>query len=191
VAKTIHRPVTYEDLLKIPEYLVAEIIEGELHTSPRPRSRHGKTAGRLYSFLERGFEIGDGGPGGWWVLPEPEIVFGSDRLVPDLAGWRREKVPEFLDVTAWTIIPDWICEVLSPSTAQIDRMRKLPIYARYGVEYAWIVDPVTRTIEAFHLERGHWVLLGTYGGDDTARIEPFDAVEIPLATLWLPESPAA
>ncbi len=191
MAKTISRAPTYEDLLKVPEHLVAEIIDGELHTSPRPRSRHGKTAGRLYSILERGFEIGDGGPGGWWILPEPEIILGSDRLVPDHAGWRRERVPEFLDVPAWTIIPDWTCEVLSPSTAQIDRVRKLPIYARYGVAYAWIVDPVTRTIEAFGLESGRWTLLGVYGGDEPARIEPFDAVEIALATLWLPDSPAA
>lgn len=189
MAKTANRPATYEYLLRVPEHLVAEIIEGELHTSPRPRSRHARTAGKIYAIVSRAFEDGDGGPGGWWIVPEPEVIFGSDRLVPDIAGWRRENIPEFPDVAAWTVIPDWTCEVLSTGTAQLDRMHKLPIYARHGVEYTWIVDPLQRTIEVFHLESGRWSLLNVSGGNDAAPIEPFEAIEIP--TLWMPESTAA
>jgi Uma2 family endonuclease len=181
-------PATYDDLLKVPEHLVAEIIEGELFTSPRPASRHERAAGGIYSRLARPFDEGDGGPGGWWIVFEPELHLAGDALVPDLAGWRRERVPEFPDVSAWTVVPDWVCEVLSSKTASLDRMRKMPAYARHGVEYAWIVDTYQRTIEAYHLESGRWALLGVYSGDERANIAPFDAIDFPIGTLWLPSA---
>ena len=188
MTRALPKPATYDDLLKVPDHLVAEIVDGELYTSPRPASRHSRAAGRIYSRVSRAFDEGEDGPGGWWIVFEPELHLGRDALVPDIAGWRRERVPEFPDVTAWTIAPDWICEVLSSSTARLDRMRKMPAYAHHGVEYAWIVDTYQRTIEAYHLQNERWDLLGVYGGDERANIEPFDAIQFPIETLWLPSA---
>lgn len=137
------------------------------------------------------FDDGGGGPGGWWILDEPELHLGPDILVPDIAGWRRERMTILPDTPAFTLAPDWVCEVISPHTGRLDRLKKLPIYAREEIPYAWIVDPVLRTIEAFRLNSGHWLLLGVYGGTDTVRIEPFDAIELPLASLWIPQPPPA
>jgi Uma2 family endonuclease len=135
---------------------------------------------------------GGDGPGGWWILDEPELHLGPEVIIPDIAGWRRERMPVLgRTPAAFTLPPDWVCEVLSPHTGRIDRMKKLPIYAREEIPYAWIVDPILRTIESFRLASGRWSLLGTYGGDDTVRIEPFDAIEFPLATLWLPDDAPA
>jgi Uma2 family endonuclease len=191
VAKTAQRPATYEDLLKVPDHLVAEIIEGELFTSPRPASPHLRASSILGSRITAAFDDGGGGPGGWWILDEPELHLGPDVLVPDIAGWRRERMPTLTSTAAFTLAPDWVCEVISPHTGRIDRLKKLPIYAREEISYAWIVDPILRIIEAYRLASRRWSLLGTYGGDDTARIEPFDAIEFPLATLWLPEATSA
>jgi Uma2 family endonuclease len=188
VTRTLQKPATYDDLLKVPEHLVAEIVDGELHTSPRPASRHARAAGRIYSRLSRAFEEGDGGSGGWWIVFEPELHLGGDALVPDVAGWRRERVPEFPDVTAWTIVPDWICEVLSSGTARLDRARKMPASAHHGVEHAWVVDPVQHMIEVFHLENGRWSLTCVHTGSEPANIEPFEAIEFPIETLWLPSA---
>lgn len=191
MGKTAQRAATYEDLLKVPDNLVAEIVEGELFTSPRPASRHTHAASLLGGIIIVAFNDGGGGPGGWWILDEPELHLGPDVLVPDIAGWRRSRMPVLPSVPAFTLPPDWVCEVISPHTGRLDRVRKLPAYAREEIPYAWIVDPIQRTIEAYRLERGHWVSLGAYGGNDTVRIEPFDAIEIPLASLWLPEAPVA
>lgn len=137
------------------------------------------------------FDDGDG-PGGWWISIEPELHLESDVMVPDVCGWRRERVPTHpVQGAAATIAPDWICEVLSPRTGILDRTRKLPSYARHGVEYAWIVDTSQKTVEVFRLVDGHWLLIAVHGGDEPARIEPFEAIEIPLATLWMPETPSA
>jgi Uma2 family endonuclease len=191
VVTTSKRPATYEDLLKVPDNLVAEIVEGELYTSPRPAGPHERAAGGIHSRLRFSFDDGDG-PGGWWIAIEPELHLGGDILVPDVGGWRRERVPSYpIGGAAAEVRPDWICEVVSPSTGRFDRMRKLPAYARHGVAYAWIVDPLQRTIEAFRLQGERWLLIAVYGGDEPAHIEPFDAIEIPLSTLWLPQSPAA
>lgn len=188
VQKAAKRAATYEDLVKVPDHLVAEIVEGELYTSPRPASRHARAASLLGSRLIANFDDGDGGgPGGWWILHEPELHLGPDVLVPDIAGWRRERMPHLLDTAAFELAPDWVCEVISPRTGRLDRMLKLPAYGRAGVAYAWIVDPIQRTIEAFRLVNGHWSILGIYG-DDVARIEPFEAIEIPLGALWLPSA---
>jgi Uma2 family endonuclease len=187
VGKTAQRPATYEDLLQVPDHLVAEIVEGELFTSPRPTGTHERAAGAIYSRLRFLLdEIDD--PGGWWICFEVELHLGGDALVPDVCGWRRERVPTFpVIAAAATIAPDWICEVLSPRTGILDRQRKLPAYAREGVEYAWIVDTIIRTVEVFRLVDGHWSLVSVHGGDDIARIPPFEEIEIPLRRLWIDE----
>jgi Uma2 family endonuclease len=183
------RRATFEDLLAIPDHVVAEIVNGELHTSPRPAPRHARAEGRLFSRLSRAFDEGEDGPGGWWIVIEPEIHLGSDALVPDIGGWRRERVPVFPETAAWQIAPDWICEVISPSTGRLDRLHKLPAYARHNVQHAWIVDPIQRTLEGFRLNGESWTLVGIHGVDETVRAEPFDAIEIPLASLWIPDPP--
>ena len=186
MAKPAKRPATYDDLLKVPENLVAELIDGELYTSPRPASRHARTAGAIYSRLYRLFDDGDGGPGGWWIVFEPELHLNGDALVPDVAGWRKERVPEYPDVPAWTIAPDWVCEVLSPGTTKFDRLLKLPRYAREGVEHAWIAEPMTHTIEVHQRIEARMELVAVHTGDGAERIVPFDAIALPLDRLWLP-----
>jgi len=181
------RRATYEDLMQVPENLVAEIIDGELITSPRPASPYAlaKTAigGRLFDR----FNAPPGGadaPGGWWILFEPELHFGDDVLVPDIAGWRRERMPALPNVVGFTLAPDWVCEVISTSTGRIDRSRKMRIYAREGVRHLWLVDPMPRTLEVYRLEAGSWLVSGMYGGDDTLRVEPFEAVDMALVRWW-------
>ena len=182
------RRATYDDLRSVPGDRIAEIIDGELVTSPRPASRHGYAHTRIVSTLDGAFgEPGSGGPGGWWVLLEPELHLQDDVLVPDVAAWRRERMPELPDVPAFTLAPDWVCEVISPGSGRVDRAKKLPIYAREGVGHLWLVDPLARTLETYRLEGGRWSLLATHGGDDCVRAEPFGAIELPLARWWLPE----
>jgi Uma2 family endonuclease len=183
------RPATYEDLIEVPEHLVAEIVGGELVTSPRPRPRHAKATSALLAQVYAPFDAGRGGPGGWMIVVEPEVHLGADVLVPDIAGWRRARLPR-LPTEAWfPLAPDWICEVLSPSTAALDRGRKLPIYAREGVTNAWLVDPLAQTIEVLRRAQDGWLLLATYTGRQVFGAEPFDSVEIELPLLWAePES---
>jgi len=178
------RRATYDDLVAVPDHLVAEIVNGTLVTSPRPAARHTTASSILGGELGPPFHRGRGGPGGWVILDEPELHLHDDVLVPDLAGWRRERMPEIPDTAAFTLAPDWICEVLSPSTAALDRAEKMPIYARESVTHAWLVDPTAKTLEAYRLERERWLLLGAWRDDATARIAPFDAIELELAALW-------
>jgi Uma2 family endonuclease len=186
VAKVLERPATYEDLLKVPDNMVAEIVEGELFASPRPASRHARATDVLNRRLGRAFDEGDGGPGGWWIVAEPELHLGRDVLVPDLGGWRRERMPAFPDVAAFDRAPDWVCEVTSPSTARLDRVRKLPRYAHHEVEYAWMVDPIARMLEVFRRSGEHFTLIAAFEDDAVVRAEPFDAIELDLAALWIP-----
>jgi Uma2 family endonuclease len=187
---TARRRATYDDLMKVPDTKVAEIIDGELIVSPRPASPHAHASSVMGADLIGGFHgpPGEPGPGGWWILDEPELHFKDDVLVPDLAGWRRERMPAMPNVAAFTDAPDWACEVLSPSTAAIDRHRKMRIYAREGVGYLWLVDPLVRTIEVQRLEDGCWIASGTYTGDAPARLAPFEAVELRPGRWWLPQS---
>src|SRR5206468_5389286 len=181
------RRATYADLLEVPEHLVAEIIDGELFTSPRPASPHPLAASAIGSALFDRFNGPPGGadaPGGWWILDEPELHLGDDVLVPDLAGWRRERMPVLPDVVGFTLAPDWVCEVISPSTAHIDRGRKLRVYAREQVAHLWFVDPLARTIEVYRLEGERWVVAGTYEGAGMLRLEPFAAVELDVSRWW-------
>lgn len=181
---TVPKLPTYDDVLDAPKHLVAEILDGTLYTHPRPAPRHARAAGRLLGKIDDPFDSGRGGPGGWIILIEPELHLGRDVIVPDVAGWRRERLPK-LPETAWfELAPDWVCEVLSPSTARIDRQLKMRIYAANGVPNLWLVDPIAQTLESYRLEGGRWLLLGTHGGDETAAIEPFEAVPTALAELW-------
>lgn len=170
--------------MAVPDHQVAEILDGELHVSPRPAPRHALASSRLGGDIIGPFDAGRGGPGGWWILDEPELHLGDDVVVPDIAGWRRERLPRMPDEGFFAVAPDWICETLSPSTERIDRGKKLGIYAREGVGYLWLVNPTLATLESYRLEGGRWVLLGTHSGHISVRIEPFDAVEIDLSRLW-------
>ena len=177
------RPASYDDIIALPEHTTGEIINGELHTQPRPTSRHARVELGIGRKLFGSFDVGDHGPGGWVILSEPELHLGQHVLVPDLAGWRRERLPLIPDGHI-DVVPDWVCEILSPGTARKDRTRKLPLYGKLGVAHAWLVDPAAKTVEVLRFADGHWVLLGTWGDDDSMRAEPFDAVAIDLAPLW-------
>ena len=178
------RPATYDDLVKLPDNLVAEIVDGELHASPRPARPHARAGSSLGGLLVGPYDHGRGGPGGWWVVDEPELHLGGDILVPDLAGWRRARMPRYPKSAACSVAPDWVCEVLSPSTAKLDRVQKLAIYAREGVAHAWLIDPLVRTLEVLRLEGGGWTILATHAGDERARAEPFTDIEMDLSSLW-------
>jgi len=181
---------TYQDVLDAPEHMVAEVIDGTLHTQPRPAARHVLTASTLGIELGGAFQRGRGGPGGWWIADEPELHFGEQIMVPDLAGWRRERMPEFPDTAYFTLTPDWVCEILSPSTRRIDLYKKRPIYAEQGVRHLWFIDPVARGLEAFELRDGEWVLIATMDGTGDVAVAPFDAIAFPLAALWGEDDPA-
>jgi hypothetical protein len=175
---------TYQDVLDAPPEVVAEILRGALHTQPRPAPRHARAHSSLNVEIGGPFDRGRGGPGGWWILIEPELHFGGDVLVPDLAGWRRERMPA-LPETAWfETTPDWVCEILSPGTRRIDVTDKRDIYAEQGVAHLWFVDPDARTLEAFALQSGSWTLLAALAGDAEVRQPPFDAISFSLGVLW-------
>ncbi|MFP2901324.1 Uma2 family endonuclease [Corallococcus sp. 4LFB] len=178
------KPATYADLEALPPNQVGELVNGELYASPRPASPHALAATHLGGELYGPFDRGRGGPGGWIILSEPELHLGKDVLVPDLAGWRRERVPRMPNVVGITTAPDWLCEVLSPSTFRLDRARKLPIYAREGVKHVWLVEPLQRTLEVFRLEGLHYMLLGTHQDAEAVHAEPFEALSLELRVLW-------
>ena len=175
----------YEQFLDQPDTVVAEIIHGKLVTSARPASPHAFAVSALAVVLGGPFFLGQGGPGGWQILYEPELQLGEHILVPDLAGWRRERMPHMPVVPRFELVPDWICEVLSPSTQAVDRADKLPIYASHGVRHAWLIEPMGQTLEVYRLESERWVLLGTHRGAVAVRAAPFDAVDIDLSSLWI------
>ena len=172
-------------MLDAPEHLVAEIVDGELSLMPRPAKPHAAAASALGEELGPPFKRGRGGPGGWILLDEPELHLGPDVLVPDLGGWRRERMPVMTnELPYFDLAPDWVCEVLSSSTAILDRARKLPIYGREGVGHVWLVDPIQRSLEVFRRHVGDWLLVGVHHGEAKVRVEPFDAIELDLAVLW-------
>lgn len=181
---------TYADLCRVPDAKVAELIDGVLFVSPRPATAHAHTASELGADLIPAFHglAPRSGPGGWWILPEPELHFGDDVLVPDLAGWRHARVPVLRNVAAMTVVPDWLCEIVSPSSIRHDRIRKLRRYATAGVAAVWLIDPLARTLEAFRLEHGRWGLTASHADVEVVRVEPFEAVEIALSRWWLPEA---
>jgi len=175
---------TYEDLFDLPEHLVGEIIHGQLHTHPRPAPRHAVASSAVGAELLGPFQKGRGGPGGWWILDEPELHLSGHILVPDLAGWRRERLPTMPDSAYFDLAPDWVCEVLSPATARVDRVVKMPIYGGQGVGWLWLIDPDLRTMEVYELAAGRWQLDKAFQSKDIVRAVPFDAIEFSLAELW-------
>ena len=175
---------TYRDVLDAPAHMVAEIVEGALHLQPRPAGRHTLAGSSLGVEIGGPFQRGRGGPGGWWILDEPELHFGEDILVPDLAGWRRERMPTVPDDAWFTLAPDWVCEILSPSTRKFDLEEKRPIYAREGIGHLWLVEPSARTLEAFRLADGDWSAAGSASDAEPVSFPPFDAVSFPLDALW-------
>lgn len=177
---------TYEDLYRIPENMTGEIIDGELIAHPRPSRKHVRTASALGYKLGPSYDFGEGdGPGGWIILVEPEIQLGENTVVPDLSGWRRQRFPVEEETNSISVAPDWVCEILSPSTYRLDKTKKMPIYADHGVGYLWLMDPVAMTLDVFRLGGGLWVLLGSSAENDKVRAEPFQEVEINLGDLWL------
>ena len=177
-------PATYQDVLDAPEHVVAELIGGTLHTHPRPAPRHARAGARLISKLGPPFDEGDGGPGGWRIFYEPELHLDDEVLVPDLAGWRRERMPELPETAYFTLAPDWACEILSPSTRAHDLVHKRPLYAAAAIAYLWLIDPVEQILEAFTLADGHWRLVAAVEHDDAVQIPPFDAMTFRLGDLW-------
>lgn len=178
------RKPSYQDILDAPAHAMAQIVAGSLHVHPRPAGPHAAVASALGEELGPPFKRGRGGPGGWILLDEPELHLGEDILVPDLAGWRRERMAAVPDEPFFTLSPDWVCEVLSPSTAKLDRADKLPIYARESGSFAWLVDPLARTLEVLRREGDRWLLLGTFRDDARVHAHPFDAIELDLSVLW-------
>ena len=181
------RKATYDDVLAAPEHQVAEILDGELFLRPRPAFPHARATMRLGAILDAFDEDGStpARPGGWLFLFEPELHFGADVVVPDVAGWRRDRMATIPDAPWSELAPDWLCETLSPSTAHIDRTRKLAIYAREGVRHVWLVDPLTRTVEVLALDGTRWIVAENHGGGDVVRAAPFAAIEIALTRLWI------
>ena len=178
------RPPLYDQLEALPDNQVGEIVDGVLYASPRPATPHARAASQVSFSLGPPFDRGVGGPGGWLILMEPEWWTGENVVVPDLAGWRRERMPRDPTTAHIDLAPDWVCEVLSPSTARLDRTRKLPLYARTGVAHVWLIDPLARSLEVLALDGATYRLVATAGEDERGRFAPFDAIELELAYLW-------
>ena len=175
---------TYQDVIDAPAHRVAEIVAGRLYVSPRPPPLAALAKSHLRFALGPPFDRGRAGPGGWWILHEPELHFGEDVVVPDVTGWRRERMPELPTTDYVTLAPDWACEVLSAETRELDLEAKRPVYAREGVAHLWLVDPTDRTLEAFELRDREWVLIASAKDDEAVSIRPFDAITFRLGDLW-------
>ncbi|MCB2262436.1 MAG: Uma2 family endonuclease [Candidatus Thiosymbion ectosymbiont of Robbea hypermnestra] len=185
-------PTLYEFIEALPEGLTGELLDGQLHTQPQPSGAHMVVGSVLGSELLGPFQRGIRGPGGWWIIDEPEVHFvrNVEVAVPDLAGWRRERMP-YPPVRdhRFEVVPDWICEIFSPSTRSRDREVKMPLYAYYKVPYVWLIDPIKRTLEAYRLEAGAWTEVGRFADTDQVAIPPFEAVSLDLSALWPPQRP--
>jgi Uma2 family endonuclease len=180
--KPLKKYATYADLCDVPEHFVAEMFDGELYASPRPAMPHAHASSVLMQTLG---SFHRSGPGGWLIVFEPELHFGNDVLVPDIAGWRRERLPTLPAVAYMTLAPDWVCEVLSASTERIDRGQKLQRYARASVAHVWLLDPAQQSLEVLALEHEQWKSLGRHEGSAVVRAAPFDALELELGALWI------
>jgi len=193
MASAARKLATYDDVLAAPEHLVAEVIDGDLHLQPRPARRHALALTRVSGNLEGPFDRGVGGPGGWLILHEPELHLGSPTqiLVPDLAGWRLERATFDGEGAFFDVAPDWVCEVLSPATARMDRGAKRDIYAAAGVAHLWLLNPIGQQLEAFVLTAGKWLLAGVVSGADEVALPPFEAVPFSLGQLWPFDQPNA
>ncbi len=175
---------TYQDVLDAPQYMVAEVVDGKLYTHPRPAFPHAMACSALGGMINQFFQFGRGGPGGWWILDEPEIHLDEDIVVPDIGGWRRERMPEPPNAAFTTLAPDWVCEVLSPPTRKLDLGGKQAVYARESVGYLWFVDPDARFLQAFELSGTKWTLIDTLFDDAPVSLPPFDTISFSLGDLW-------
>lgn len=178
------RPATYADIEALPPHVVGQILFGVLHAHPRPAPRHARAASRLGGELDSPFDRGKGGPGGWIILDEPEVHLGPHVIVPDIAGSLRERLPKLPETAYFETAPDWVCEVLSPSTVRIDRTDKLRIYAEYGVKHCWLVDPDAKTLEVMALTGDKWLLAATFKDADPVAAPPFEVHTFALDVLW-------
>lgn len=184
MVQALAREATYADLEALPEGVTGQIVDGALYTHARPSLAHARASSMLGVELGGPFDRGRGGPGGWWILDEPELHLGRDVVVPDLAGWRRERLPAMPDAAHLELAPDWLCEVLSPSTVALDRVKKLALYLRERVGHVWFVDPAARTLEILSHDGARYTLTASFEGEGAVRAPPFDAVELELGTLW-------
>ncbi len=183
--QSVRKLPTIADLDALPPGIKGEIIEGVLHTMTRPRARHQRLPGAVFRGVAGPLAAGKGGPGGWWILIEPGIELpNTPEIAPDLAGWRRERLPDLPEDNSITVVPDWVCEILSPTNRRHDLLVKKPYYAKVGVPFHWLIDRQGSTLTAYRLEREHWFELGTWGDETDARIPPFDAVPFDVKALW-------
>lgn len=189
--KSKSRPATYADIEALPPHVTGQIIFGVLHAHPRPAPRHSKAAHELDVELGPPFGRGRGGPGGWIFLVEPELHLGPHVIVPDIAGWRSERLTPFPETAFITTPPDWLCEILSPSTQAIDRTDKLKVYAEFGVGHCWYVDPIAKTLEVLALTGAKWLLAAAFKDADPVTAPPFEVHTFPLDVLWPAEAPGA
>lgn len=176
------RPASYADLVALPSRFLGQIVDGELIATPRPALPHSHAILALSAELAN--QRGRCGPGVWSFLAQPELHFGDDVVVPDVSGWRKDRLPEIPSEPFLTISPDWLCEVLSPGTQALDRVRKMRLYARVGVQHVWLVDPMEQLLEVFRLTNGHLVNVEIYDGAQLVRAEPFEQLEWELGVLW-------
>ncbi len=188
MGEAARRYAVYEDLFDLPDTIVGEILGGVLETHPRPAPRHAQASTTLGGNIVMPFGHGQGGPGGWRILFEPELHLDRDIMVPDLAGWRLERMASLPKTAYFECVPDWVCEVISPSTGTMDRAMKMPLYAHYGVQYLWLVDPDLKILEAYQLQAdksgNKWLLLATLKDDMSVSLPPFDAISFDLSLLW-------
>jgi Uma2 family endonuclease len=184
MVESAKKGATYKDLVEAAPDKIAELLCGDLYLSPRPSPRHANAASALASDLHDAFQRGRSGPGGWWILFEPELHLLADVLVPDIAGWKRGSMPELPENPWFDVTPDWVCEVISPSTSRIDRETKLPIYARARVPHVWIVDPSLRTLEVLQRDGEGYLLASAHFGETAVSVPPFDDVAVELGPLW-------
>ncbi len=184
MATPVRARATYEQLRALPDDVTGHLVDGELFSMPRPGTAHMRATMRASNELDTRF--GGGGPtSGWVVMTEVEIHFGPDVLVPDIAGWRTSTLPRLPDVPHLKVPPDWVCEVLSPSTAGFDRVRKSRVYARNGVGWYWLIDPAARTVEVFRLVDGHYLQHSTCAFGERLTLEPFSTESLDPVGWWL------
>jgi Uma2 family endonuclease len=185
---------TYEALQALPDDVRAELVAGAIEVSPSPTPEHGRAQRTLGHLIGGPFDDDDdrGGHGGWWIIPEVDIRLSPHDVVrPDLAGWRRERLPNPWGRLPIEVVPDWICEIVSTNNAAHDRVTKRRLYAAHGLPYYWLVDPTARTLEALKLDAHAWVELGVWGDGDVACIDPFAAVELEIGRLFPPRVSAS
>lgn len=190
LARKLDRPATHADLEALPPGVKGEIIDGELYVQPRARPGHAQALITIAGEIQGPYRFGRGGPGGWWILPEPGIELpGSPEFAPDVAGWRRDRLPELPRNEPIRVVPDWICEVHSPTTRGYDLVKKRPFYARIGVAWLWYVDVEARSVIVSRLVNVTWSEVAVHGEDERVRLEPFTEVEMDLSSWWEGVSP--